>query len=277
MNIDLSKLDLDKPYTSFEGKSLEDISVEKNSGEPKEENGKEVEKENKEKVESESSVEDKEETQVPYSRFKKIHQRAIQAERENEEMARKTLELENRLNSNKQKEEPQAKETNLPAWWVNMFGNSEDSAYGYNELMGKVGGTKEDIIKELKEAERNQEKEFESNESDIEDNLDVLSGYIGREMSWEEQERVLNIIDKYSPIDEKTGKYIKIFPFEDAWEIYQDRQKALGMFGKKARNEIAGLVNRGSSGEPDFDKAESDKNFNPLARGTWRDKLKDYN
>ncbi len=61
----------------------------------------------------------------------------------------------------------------------------------------------------------------EKNIDKINDNFEELSENIGRELTEYEQSAVLDIVDKYTPKDDKGNYAVSLLPFDYAWEIYE--------------------------------------------------------
>jgi len=79
--------------------------------------------------------------------------------------------------------------------------------------------TLDDVVEseEYKEA-------VEKAEDEIDQHLDRLQGYIGRELVKIERQAVLNIVDEFSTKDDE-GYIILYSSFIQAWKIYQQRRK----------------------------------------------------
>ena len=67
--------------------------------------------------------------------------------------------------------------------------------------------------------------ELEANEEIIDENLEGLAYYIGRELTPEEEDEILTIVDEFTPKDEKGNYLVDLLPFDYAWEIYLAKLK----------------------------------------------------
>jgi hypothetical protein len=55
----------------------------------------------------------------------------------------------------------------------------------------------------------------------IDELLEDLEAEIGRKLSEDETSAVLDIVDEYTPKDNKGNYLVELLPFDYAWEIYQ--------------------------------------------------------
>lgn len=218
-----------------------------------------------EAIKEEEPAELEKESKVPYSRFKKFHDEALEYKRQAEEWRQKAEAI-----------KPEVKEDDeLPARWVKLYGDSEASREAWKEQQAL---NQEVILKareEALEAVRNERyQEIENTEKNIEslDNqFELLKDYIGRDLTEKEQESVLDIVDEYSQTG-RDGKYISFFPMDKAWEIYELKEQASKAPKKTARDNVASLSGNKTDGEPNA-QAEKDKAFNPLDWNSYRSKL----
>ena len=68
--------------------------------------------------------------------------------------------------------------------------------------------------------------ELEENVAEIDENMENLVAYIGRDLTEYEECRILEIVDEYTPKD-KDGNYSEdLFSFEKAWRIYLENKEA---------------------------------------------------
>lgn len=70
------------------------------------------------------------------------------------------------------------------------------------------------------------------NVAEIDKNLAALSRHVGRILSDEEQEAILDIVDEFMPKDEKGGYYWPLVSFEKAWEVYELRNQVKKLLAK---------------------------------------------
>lgn len=207
---------------------------------------------------------------VKYSRFKKVYDRAIEAERE-------AAEWRARAESVASRAEPEREAvSDTPSWWRELYGDSEAS----NKAWRIQEQAQQQLIEEARQqaleavqSERQQESvRIRENENTIDESLDALSAYIGRDLSEREQSAVLDIVDEYTPKDDD-GNYLgATIPFEKAWDIYELKTQASKAPRQEARDRVAALTGSRTQGEPSVD-AEKDKNWNPLDWNAWKKRL----
>lgn len=76
----------------------------------------------------------------------------------------------------------------------------------------------------FEEDPENEEKRMESNLEEIEERIKQLSKNIGRKLTDDEENDILDIVDEYTPKKEN-GKYlVELLPFEYAWLIYDAKK-----------------------------------------------------
>lgn len=224
----------------------------------------------KETEETDSIIkEDKDEDveqKVPYSRFSKIV-------RERDEDRNRIQMLEDTLEQLKQSKvaESTPEDVNVPKEWVELYGDSDVSKRAYQIQLQREAELQEQIIeKTLERYNQNlsqQEKQLEENEGIIEQGLETLQENIGRKITPQVEEKILAIVDEFSPVG-KDGKYITLFPFDKAYEIYELRNAKLGQATKQARSQVASLTGNTSEGD-------ADSTTEPYKRGWdhWREAL----
>ena len=220
------------------------------------------------KVEEEKAPEaEAEESKVPYSRFKKFHDEALKL-REEAEHWRQIAE------TNKPAE--RETESEIPSYWKELYGDSEASIKAWKIQSGQNEALIEKARQEAIEAvrsERLQEVErVEKNVEVLNNNFETLSDYIGRKLTDKEESAVLDIIDEYTPKGPDGNYSGDIIPIEKAWEIYEMKTQAETASKRAAKDSVASLSGVQSQGEPS-QKAEADKNWNPLDWNAWRKKI----
>lgn len=226
----------------------------------------------KEEIEKESEVVEPsvEENKVPYSRFKKYHDLAKEAQEE-------ALMWKSQAEALRQIREEKVESTNdLPDYWVEMYGDSEASkkAWGIqqrqNEQLKKEA--LEAAISAVREERESESARIEENVMTIDQNMEVLSEYVGRELTDKEQSALLDIVDEYTPKDDD-GNYLgSILSFDKAWEIYELKNQAQSAPKKQARDSVAGLSGSKSQGETSI-TADKSKDFNPLDWNAWKKRV----
>lgn len=217
----------------------------------------------------ESSVE---ENRVPYSRFKNIHSRALEAERM---AAQYEAELQ-ALRTQQVYREPVREEASLPSYWVEMYGDSAASKRAWeiqqeqNNLIRQQA--REEALSAVREEREMESTRISENLETIDERLDALSAFVGRDLSDREQSAILDIVDEYTPQDED-GNYLgEVIPFEKAWEIYELKNQVSASPRKQARNSIAGISGSQTQGETSIGGDKSN-NFNPLDWDAWRKRV----
>lgn len=206
-----------------------------------------------------------EEQKVPYSRFKKKLDELT-------ETTSKVQFLEERLQQLEQsRQEESAQYVELPQEWVQLYGDSEVARQAYQVQLRREDELAENTIRKILDTlNRSQEEEsmrLVENEQIIDDNLESLQESVGRKFSPKQEEEILAIVDEFSPVGED-GKYVTLFPFDKAYEIYSLRNSQKGQSTRRARENVAGLTGNSSAGEVD---AGSE----PFRRGWdhWREAL----
>lgn len=259
--LDKEKIDLNKPAFGTGAQIIDDLKPAETSVEEKPEFKEEVSE----------NVDSVEENKVPYSRFKKFHDRATEAEAEADKWRQRAEELEqSRIRYD-------VKETEeMPSYWMELYGNSEASQKAWQiqerreqevEKRAYEAGQRGAEELEIKHRQR-----IEGNVSMIDDNFEDLSDFVGRELTAKEQSSILDIVDDFTPKDEN-GRYAgPLITFEKAWEMYELKQGSAKISQRKDRDSVAALSGTSSQGSTDA-TAEQNKNWNPLARGTWRNRL----
>lgn len=275
MPIDMSKIDLDAPLSSSsnqegEGTTTPDSAPESGhtietpgNGQPTDGGQPSVPEQN-----------------VPYSRFRD----AIEARRDAE---RRAEEAEGREAEARERAERRASEPNrssgpydgdLPSWWLQMYGDNDNSRKAYAYEVERQDYIREEARREAVEAvreERNQESRvLTTNVNVIDDRLEDLSLSLGRPLSPQEEEGLLDIVDEYTPTGDD-GRYAgDLLSFDKAWEIMQMRQSQSGQRSSSARRVPTAITSTRSQGETTVTtKAEADKNWNPRDWNSWRKRI----
>ncbi len=257
--MDITKIDMNAPaFSPLEVEKAEEPSKDKNEEAPASDSQPEKEKVEEPVKEPAESVEEAEDEQrVPYSRFKKFHDEARQARQEAEywrQQAQSKPEPKNETKEN----------SDAPAWWIKLYGDSPQTREGwqiYAEEQNKFATqVKEEARREIELQRIEETRKVEENVSTIDNNLETLSSFLGRELTEKEQSSVLDIVDEYTPKDDD-GNYLGgLLPFDKAWEIYELKQKSQKSASKESRDKVAQLTGSPSQKEASGD---SDKNFNP--------------
>lgn len=212
-----------------------------------------------------------EENKVAYSRFKNVNDARRQAEQDAQMWRTKVEELESQRTTRTENHS-----TSMPDYWVELYGDSDASARAWH-----IQERREQEIQErayeagqrgAEEFESKQQQALENNVATIDEHFENLTDYLGRELTAKEQAAVLDIVDDFTPKDQN-GRYAgPLIPFEKAWEMYELKQNSGKTAQRSSRDSVASLSASQSQGNTDVNE-ETNKNWNPLARGTWRSRL----
>jgi len=280
MKVDYSKLD-----PSMLNKPLSELGITPGEGEKKEDGGIPVtipegllpQEKTEEAKQEPASTEPEGESKVSYSRFKKFHDRALEAEEEAEYWRRKAIEREE---AKPQYEPPVPDVQVAPDYDSADYGrfkelfagqDNENIRRAYKLELERVAGIEARATQRAMEAiERRslQENEaYRENVSALDQNLEEASEILGRRLTSDEEAAILDILDEWSPKD-REGNIVALMPVEKAVELYEAQQARSPR--REARNQIAGLSGGSSGGEADTSGAS--KEYNP--RGGWRQVFK---
>ncbi len=69
---------------------------------------------------------------------------------------------------------------------------------------------------------------IENNEAEIDRRFENLAAYVGRKLTEEEQEAILDIVDECTPKDGKGYYRGPLVPFDYAWKIYENQKESDG-------------------------------------------------
>lgn len=208
--------------------------------------------------------EEEEDKRVPYSRFKKIND-------ELEERDSIISDLEARLSSLETKRTESNEEVIVPPEWVELYGDSDVSKRAYKIQLQREEQIQENAVRIALEQYRNElaqnEQAIEQNEGILDEKLDDLQASIGKKLTSRQEEDILSIVDEFSPVG-SDGKYLSLFPFDKAYEIYQLRNQNTIAKTANARSQVAGLTGNSSEGD-------SDSSGSSFKRGwdSWREAL----
>ena len=211
------------------------------------------------------------ENQVPYSRFKKYHDEAKQAREEAERYRQEAEELRNRP-------EPVQYNKELPEQWKKLYGDDEKSKEAWKLQQELNREMREEALAEAREAVRNERYEeverVEANVEIIDENFEELGTFVGRDLTEQEQSKVLDAVDYLTPKD-RYGNYAgPLVPFEAAWDYVQAKDGTQRSARTQSRNQIAAASASQSQGEPSLsEREEANKNFNPLDWNSYKSRL----
>lgn len=248
------KIDLNVPYTALPKLNAD--------GDPS------VEETPVQKEEESTIVEPVEETKVPYSRFKNVHSRATEAEKE-------AAYWRDRYESFQEPAPRHTEPSETPEYWKKLYGDSPAAIEGWKIQERANQEVRESARREALESVRNERYEtaarIEENVDTIDENLDQLSAFVGRDLTEREQSAVLDIVDEYTPQD-SFGNYLgAVLPFEKAWEIYELKNNAQKAPQRQSRDAVATLTSQRTQGETDI--TEKDKHWNPRDWTSYKKRL----
>lgn len=214
-----------------------------------------------------------EEGRVKYSRFKKFHNRAIEAEKEAAYWREKA---ETRTSSESTSVDGSAFGLSYQEF-TELYGDSEAAQKAWKIQQTAQERLFSDLKRQAQEvAETQQERASQAvqeNVDDLDDRLDTLVDTIGRDLTDKEQMAILDIVDDYTPKD-RNGNYMgPLLSFEKAYKIYELEGKASSAPKKASRDAVANLTGSHGSGETTTERQERDKNFNPLDWNAWRNRI----
>lgn len=236
----------------------EDVQVEDNSASD----------EDKETVvsEEESNTDESDEQRVPYSRFK-----SKVAELEERDSVIQQLEQRLQMLEQTREESKPTEEVDVPQEWVELYGDSEASKKAFKIQLQRESRLMEtatkNAIEQLKQETRREAEEIKENAHYIEENLSSLQKTLGKKLTAYVENEVLSIVDEFSPTGED-GKYISLFPFDKAYEIYQLRNVQATTKTTVARNKVANLTGNASEGETEAGDTDFKRGWD-----NWRDAI----
>ncbi len=275
--IDKTKIDLNAP--AF-GENAQKLEEQKSTVTPTEvsQTKEEIEEGSegkKEPVTSSTETDDGDETRVPYSRFKSVHQRAIEAERVAQEANDKYEQLLSKSSQKQESEDIGPYKGNLPSYWLKLYGDSDVSREAFAIELERQNEIKDEARREAIEAVKNERyveaKQLEQNISVIDENLEDLKAQLGRDLTDDEESTFLDVVDEYSPKDED-GNYTSLISFNKAWEIHEMRKERESSSSRKSRSAVASLTSSKTEGEPSSD-IKTQQDFNPRDWNAYKKRL----
>jgi len=121
-----------------------------------------------------------------------------------------------------------------------------------------------EAIERVKMLEVEEEQGLIKNEEIIDENLDDLQEAIGKKLSSKQEEEILSIVDEFSPTGDD-GKYVQLFPFDKAYEIWELRNAPKINKTVQERESIANLSGNRSDGDTESDGGTFKKGWD-----SWR-------
>lgn len=189
------------------------------------------------------------EKKVPYSRFQTVV-------RERNEAAERISSLEERLSdlesARQETSSTSLEDLDVPPEWVKLYGDSDVSKEAWKIQQTREQQIAANAVRQaldmFKSEERFEREALVENEAIVEDSLASLQESVGKKFTKREEEAILSIVDEMSPEGED-GKYLSVFPFEKAYEIYELRNAVRGKPTQQARQDVARLTGNASEGE----------------------------
>lgn len=206
------------------------------------------------------------ENKIPYSRFKKKVD-------EVNEYSNKIAYLEGQLEAlrNTPQEFTSHEDVEIPDEWRKLYGDSDTAKEAFKiQLKREEELSERAVQKAIEVLTRRQQEEIESlahNEEIIDESLDKLQETIGKKLTAKQEEDILTIVDEFSPVGDD-GKYISLFPFDKAYEIYALRNASKGQATKQARQSVADLTSNTSEGEVDSSNSDFKRGWD-----NWREAI----
>lgn len=186
-----------------------------------------------------------EEKRVPYSRFEKVYESAREAR---EEADRYRAEADALRTSN----QTVIQSEDLPDYWVELFGDSDASKKAFKADQQRIAVIEEKAenraIEALERRQSEASQRIESNLNSIDERLEVLSDYIGRDITADEESAILDIVDDFTPKNDDGSYAGALLPFDKAWDIYEMKQQQTNAKSKQSRNAVSSVSASQSQG-----------------------------
>lgn len=209
-----------------------------------------------------------EEEKVPKSRFLTMHQRAVEAER-----ALRAFEADKAQASTPVA--PVTDDADLKKYYVETFGESELTEKLYQNELARLASIEEKAaeraFERLSRMEQEREEVISQRVASFDAAFEELSVVEGKDFSDDEQIALLDIVEEYSPKDNKGNLLADyLMPLDKAYEIYQLRNQPVVQAKTKERNAVASLTGARSEGAP---SGSSDADWQPGQDRRWWSKV----
>lgn len=245
-----------------EPKETTDANASNPDSQPKVEIG--ASQDNGDTSEEDSSTEE-DVQKVPYTRFKK------KLDELNDTTSRVKM-LEEELIKLREAKVETPEDIEPDEAWKELYGDNDVARKAYKIQLQRDSEIEERAIEKaierINQREEQQIKALSENESIIDSNLENLEEKVGKKLTAKQEEEILSIVDEFSPTGDD-GKYITLFPFDKAYEIYQLRTSSKIRPTQKARESIADLTGNTSEGEIDSNSS----NFKSQKWDSWEDEI----
>ena len=206
-----------------------------------------------------TSDESADESKVPYSRFKKFHDLAKEAQEQAAYWREQAEQRTQRQESSRYEApapsniEPQFQGTDWERFKT-LYGGADENAVkeAYRLEMQRISAVEERATQRAIEAMEQragaEQKAYQQNLSVLDENLEAAADIMGRALKPDEELAILEIQDDYSPKD-RNGRIEALLPIEKAVEIYEMQSARSQAPRRQARNAIAGLSGSSSGGD----------------------------
>lgn len=223
-----------------------------------------------------------EDTKVPYKRFKKFHDRALEAEQEAEFWKQRAMETQSRPEPNQNYYQPPAPDQYVepvyggPDWdrFRALFAGADENAVkeAYKLEVQRSAAIEQRAIQRAQEAfekrSQAQTQELRANREYLDDWTDQAEDLFGRTLTDDEELALLEVMEEYSPTD-KDGRIENPISPEAALRIYQ-MQTSQHSQRREARNAIASVSSASSGGDTTVAQQPKEQNKDFNAQLGWR-------
>lgn len=176
---------------------------------------------------------------IPYSRFETVNEAKIKAETELEILRQQLAE---KAETNQTQDIPQE--------WIDLYGDSEQSKKAWEIQKNLVKNWQEEAtqkaIEKIELSKKEQEEIVEKNLEEIDNSLEEFQSTLGRKLTEEEENAILDIQDEWTPKDEKGNYIAPLISPEKAWEVYTLRNKTATATKSQARRRVVSITSQGS-------------------------------
>lgn len=222
-------------------------------------------------------------SKVPYRRFKKFHDRALEAEQEAEYWKNKALESRTAQEPNYQNYyQPPAPNQNVEpvfqgADWQRfqaLFAGADENAVkdAYRLEVQRTAAIEERAVQRASDAfeqrSQNQRQEVRANREFLDTWTDDVSDLVGRDLSDDEQVALLDIMDEFSPKNRDGIIEAPLDPSQ-ALRIFQMQNSGHSQ-RREARNAVASMSSVSSGGDTSVAQKPQENNQQFNAQLGWR-------
>lgn len=230
----------------------------------------------KEEVETET-----EEQRVPYSRFKKVLDEKVEAERAAEEARGFSTTVLERLTAIEQSvregSQRPSEDLSSASWkaWEKLYGDTDESREAFRlnqefltearkEAIEEARKSALDEVRKEREAVAKRESDFEKF---VENGFTELEKQLGRTLSESDRDAILQTADHFTPKDAQGNYTSNLYPLSMAHEMWELQKSKTTSRQSKERNEIASLVRADTAGDT---SSRNRPRNDPRDFGGWR-------